>query len=83
VLQETYIKDQYYALNETQLKQYYYFCTSNTDLYTTDLYIKKLADYIRLPINSNLELNVDVLYYDSMGDKPIQYKNRTSADFKG
>lgn len=82
VLQETYDEssdtDQYYALNETQLKQYYYFCTNNTNLY-----IKKPANYIQLPANPNLELNVDVLYYDSMGDKPIQYKNRTSADFKG
>lgn len=92
VLKVAYVENQYYPLNETLLKQYYYYCAWDTDI-CTNFYIKKQPEFYALGSSSSYEkLTVDCLYFYDEDDteaeteqdkyKKITYKNRFTEGFK-
>ena len=94
-LSQTYVENQYYGLNETQIKQYYYYCAWDTDI-CTQLYLKKTPDFFCLgkqaAENDYQDLSVDCLYFydetDTEADinsryKKVAYANQFTPNFKG
>lgn len=79
---------EYYALNESLLKQFYYYklfkaCYNDSKILTlNNIYIKDKPAFVS--IGDRSDLNIDTVYMKVGSDyKPIQYQNPNSTSFNG